>query len=204
MKTRFDLSLFLNTTKRAILSGLIMLPVIIFSQNNLQEASRGLKKQQMEQKKENFTSFTNARENFSAWAKFNKNTNHPEFGKLPFNANFPGYVEILEKRQIDERYFVDEKNPSAFFIQKSLGDLHQKINGNWITIDHRIADKGNGIYEASMQQEPVGFDVKKALSYIKTINTTVFFNNWKLYGENGPTEQLLATANWSNYTAGDH
>ncbi|MGZ3862355.1 MAG: T9SS type B sorting domain-containing protein [Bacteroidia bacterium] len=203
MNSKFYHSNFFKAAQKALFAVLVCLPALNFAQNNFAIAAQNTKKQQMEVKKGNFTSFTNAKENREAWVKFNKNSNHPEYGKLPFNADFPGYVEVMDKRQIDERYFVNEKNPSQFYIQKGLGDLHQKINGQWITIDHRIADKGNGIYEASMQQEPVGFDMQKAVSYIKTVNGIVYFNNWKLYGETNGSEQMLASANWSNYTAGE-
>lgn len=203
MNPNFYHSNLLAVAKKLLLV-FAFLPAVSLAQNNFAMAAQNLKKQQMEVKKGNFTSFTVAKENREAWARFNKNySNHPEFGKLPFNAEFPGYVEVLEKRQIDERYFVNEKNPTQFYIQKGLGDLHHKINGQWVTIDHRITDKGNGIYEADMQQEPVGFDMQKAVSYIKTVNGIVYFNNWKLYGETNGTEQLLAAANWSKYTAGE-
>ena len=198
-------SVFLRMLKKSVGFSMIIAPFLLNAQTNLQEAAKNLKHQEMEIVKGNYTSFASVHTNNTSWAKFNSNSyaKHPEFGKLPFNAEFPGYVEVLEKRQIDERYFVNEKNPTQFYIQKGLGDLHKKINGEWVTIDHRITDKGNGIYEASVQHEPVGFDVKKAVSYIKTVNGTVYFNNWKLYGETNSGEQLLATANWSDYTVGD-
>lgn len=182
---------------------LFAFPGLTFAQSDV-FAAKNAKGQQMEQKKGNFTSFTQTHENISGWARFNKNAAHPEFGKLPFNADFPGYVEVIDKRQVDERYFVNEKNPTEFHIQKGFGALHMKKDGQWVTIDHRLVEQGNGIYEASQQYDPVGFDVKSGISYIKTPQGTVSFNNWKLYGadENGK-EELLAAANWSNYTAGE-
>ena len=189
---------------KAILSAFILLP-FLGSAQTLQQPAYNSKGQQMEMKEGNYTSFTSAARNTTSWTKFNSQSDikHPEFGAMPFNAEYPGFVEVLAKRTIDERYFVDEKNPTKFYMQKALGDLHHKINGNWVTIDHRITDKGNGFYSADNQSEPVGFDVKKGTSYIKTVDGTVYFNNWKLYGETGGTEQLLASANWTNYTAGD-
>ncbi|MGZ3933261.1 MAG: hypothetical protein ACXVDK_17480, partial [Bacteroidia bacterium] len=160
----------------------------------------------MESKEGNFTSFSTSTENRSAWAKYNKSeyANHPEFGKSPYNATYPGFIEVIEKRKVDERYFVNESNPTEFHMQKALGALHYKVNGNWITIDTRITPKSEGIYEASSQFDPVGFNIKKAISYIKTPQGMVSFNNWKLYGKDeSGSRTLLAKANWSSYTIGD-
>lgn len=144
--------------------------------------------------------------NEELWAKHNSGSfkTHPEFGVTAFNgpAN-PNAIEVLEKRKSDERYFINPADPSEFYIQKSLGAMHFMRDGNWITIDHRIKDKGNGIYEAPDQFDPVGFDVKKKMSYIKMPTGIVYFNNWKLIGVKGEEHSELASPDWSNYTAGD-
>jgi len=168
------------------------------------EAARNAAKQGMSVLTVNFKSFSVAPENRAAWAKFNKNVSHPEFGKIPYNAMYPGYVEVLDKRQVDERYFVNEAQPTQFQVQKALGALHHRVNGEWVTIDHRIVEKGNGMYEASNQFDPVGFDTKKGSSYIKTPTALIYFNKWSLYGsDNAGNRTFLAKANWSDYTAGD-
>src|ERR1700761_5882433 len=178
---------------------LAVLMLSISSELKAQKTPAG--KQQMALKIGNYTSFTSKKAaDVTAWAKFNpdKYKNHPEFGKLPFNGDYEGYVEVLDKRQEDERYFVNESKPTEFYIQKAYGALHLKKDGNWVTIDHHITSKGNGIYEADEQLDPVGFDVNKAKSYIKTPAGTVYFNNWQLYGHTAGTEdKALATANWS-------
>ena len=200
----FQLNLFKRV--RVIFSlAAVLLSTSFLAQKNEAHPAVNSKKQMMLVQESNFTSFSVPEVKGAAWRKFNKGySQHPEFGKLPFNANYPGFVEVLEKRQKDERYFVNESNPSEFRIQKALGALHYKVNGDWITIDNRITAKGNGIYEASMQYDPVGFDVIKGKSYIKTPTATVYFNKWTLYGAdvNG-SRTALANANWSNYTAGD-
>src|ERR1700676_228805 len=76
-------------------------------------------------------------------------------------------------------------------------------NGQWITIDARLIPKGPLLYEASNQEDPLGFDIKRKSSYIITPDGRTYFNDWKLYGENGSTETLLATADWTHYTVGD-
>jgi len=204
-RTAYVLNIF-NAVKRIIILVLSILPVFTFAQSDLKEVAKNERKQQMEVKYGNFTSFPIVHQNLLGWSKFNKDNHskHPEFGILPFNAEYPNYIEVLEKRQVDERYFVNEQSPNQFYVQKAMGALHYKLNENWITIDPRITDIGNGIFEASNQWDPVGFDVNKASTYVKTPQGIVYFNNWKLFGtDNEGTEQLLATANWSNYTAGE-
>ncbi len=112
-------------------------------------------------------------------------------------------VELFEKRTIDSKFYINKDTPSIFYSQRSSGPMHFKKNGQWITIDTRLSPKGPLVYEASNQEDPLGFDIKRKSSYIITPDGRTYFNNWKLYGENGSTETLLATADWTHYTAGD-
>ena len=166
------------------------------------------KKHQMKKKEDNFTSFTRAKKsNFiNLWEKENSGflKQHPEFGTMAFNAPDGDLIEVLEKRAIDYRYYINPNQPNEFYIQQSLGDLHYKKDGNWITIDHHLLNKGNGIFEATNQPEPVGFNTNSMVSYIVTPSGMVNFNQWQLFGisENN-NEVLIADANWSSYSAGD-
>lgn len=108
-------------------------------------------------------------------------------------------VEIIEKRTETSKYYVDKDTAEKIYVVASIGALHYKKNDEWITIDERIKAMGNGIYEARSQEEPVGFDVNKQASFIKSIQETVFFNNWTLYGTINGKETFLANADWSNY-----
>jgi gliding motility-associated-like protein len=112
-------------------------------------------------------------------------------------------VELFEKRTIDSKFYINKDTPSIFYSQRSSGPIHFKKNGEWITIDTRISPKGPLLYEASNQEDPVGFDIKRKSSYILTPDGRTYFNDWKLYGENGSSKTLLATADWTHYTAGD-
>lgn len=166
------------------------------------------KKHKMEKKKDNFTSFsTPHKSKFPAqWKSENKGqvALHPEFGTMPFNAPQGDLVEVLSKRAIDYRYYVNPNKPEEFFIQQSLGDLHFKKDGNWVTINHHISNKGNGVYEADKQPEPVGFNTLAKVSYIVTPYGKVNFNQWQLFGiDDNNAENFIANANWENYTAGD-
>jgi gliding motility-associated-like protein len=166
------------------------------------------RKQKMEKKKDNFSSFSNAQKSnyLNLWKEKNKDSDHqhPEFGTMAFNAPVGDLVEVIEKRQIDYRYFINPSKTDEFFIQQSLGDLHYKKDGNWVTIDHHLLDKGNGIFEADRQTEPVGFNTNTRVSYIVTPKGKINFNQWQLFGiDQNNVEVLIANANWSDYTAGD-
>jgi gliding motility-associated-like protein len=166
------------------------------------------KKQTMQKEKDNFNSFTlpQKSKHITQWQSENKKEfiQHPEFGTMAFNGPKGDLVELLNKRAVDYRYYINPDHPSEFFIQQSLGDLHYKKDGHWLTIDHHIFNKGNGIFEASNQPEPVGFNTSIGISYIVTPSGTVNFNQWKLYGiDQENNEHLIADANWNNFTAGD-
>lgn len=130
--------------------------------------------------------------------------NHPEYGKLPKDAPQANVIEVLSKRTANQRFFINPEGPSEFYQQTSYGPMHYDVNGQWISINSSLQEKGSGIYEASHQSEPVGFDIHQKHSYIKTVNGTASFNNWNLYGVKNGIEQLLAQADWTNYTAGDN
>jgi hypothetical protein len=67
----------------------------------------------------NFTTFSSVTENKAVYERFNGSAwaGHPEFGKVPYNGDFPGYVEILEKRKVNERYYINAAKPTEFKIQ---------------------------------------------------------------------------------------
>ena len=156
-------------------------------------------------KKNNFSSFTRKSTNRGQrWMEKNKAyLGHPDAGFIDkYNPNDKA-VELFGKRTLDSKFFINKDTPSICYVQRSSGPMHFKKNGQWITIDTRLSSKGALRYEASNQEEPVGFDMNRKSSYIRTPDGRTYFNNWKLYGKNGTRETLLATADWSIYTAGD-
>ena len=155
--------------------------------------------------KDNFTSFTRKYTNRGKlWTARNKAyLRHPDAN---FGDNYSpdnGAVELFAKRTIDSKFYINKDTPSICYTQKSSGPMHFKKNGQWVTIDTRLNPKGPLLYEASNQEQPVGFDIKRKSSYIITADGRTYFNNWKLYGKNLSTETLLATADWTHYTTGD-
>jgi gliding motility-associated-like protein len=164
-----------------------------------------ISRSQIPDTKNNFTSFTRIyTDRGKLWMARNKAyLHHPNahFGDI-YSPN-KNAVELFEKRTIDSKFYINKDIPSICYSQRSSSPMHFKKNGQWITIDSRLSPKGQLVYEASYQEDPVGFDIKRKSSYIITSDGRTYFNNWKLYGANGNTETLLATADWTTYTVGD-
>ena len=105
--------------------GLFWLSLILsngsFAQNN-RKASNGL-----EYHFENYSKIIEPRTyTEETGKKYNdpKYYSHPDFGTLPFHAPNKNVVEVLSKRKINERYFVDVTDPSFFYMQKSVNPMH--------------------------------------------------------------------------------
>ncbi len=154
----------------------------------------------------NFSSFSQkATSSKEAWKKFNSKAsyNHPEFGTLAAEAPCKECVELLDRRKADERVFRNYADTSEILIQKSMGDMHYRKNGQWITIEDKLKQVGPGKYQSDYYIEPVGIDATTRSSYILTPQGKVYFNQWSLYAKTAAGETLLAKADWSHYTAGD-
>lgn len=139
------------------------------------------------------------------WLRLNPGEkDNPELGMLQVYAPTKSCVEIISKRTENEKYYTDPAHPEKVFIQAGYNTLHYKKDGKWATIDYRLQPKGAGEYEASHQEEPVGFNTKAGYSWITTTaGGQVRFNQWALYGTDNNGEFLLAKADWTHYTAGD-
>ena len=113
-------------------------------------------------------------------------------------------TEVIEKRTINSKYYIDKRNPAKFYELFSYGgNLHYLKNGKLQTIDSRLAPASKGLFLASQQEEPVGFDANKKMAFIETVAGKVNFNNWTLIGQKTGVQSVLAHADWSDYTAGD-
>jgi gliding motility-associated-like protein len=152
----------------------------------------------------NFTSFSNKyKAPDNKWLANNKGyANHPDAGFIN-DEPVPNAIEILSKRTRDSRYFIDRDTASKFYIIQAYGDINYQKDGQWLSIDKCLQPVSKNILEASHQQEPVGFDLQKKISYIKTIDGTFYFNNWQLSGQDQNGEKILAKADWSNISTGD-
>ena len=167
--------------------------------NNAQEG--------MQVKEDNFTRLKQQpkAKNLESWRKLNdaKYSTHPEFGILMENAPCENCVELLARRKVDERYYVDENDTNKFYIQKAFGELHVQQNGNWVTIDHELKKLENGAFLSDYYLNPITIDPASGIVRMKVQSGEINLNNWKLYKSVGGEMTLLSSANWTNFTAGD-
>ena len=153
----------------------------------------------------NLTSFRSSElKNLEDWKKYNdpRYYSHPDFGRLPENAPCENCVEVLEKRTIDERYFINLNDTKEFFMQRALGDLHYQVNGEWVTIDPSLKPVSGTRYESAYLTDQPAIDFAAARTELKTAGGTLRFNNWKLIVVQNGIEASQYTADWSDYTVG--
>ncbi len=188
-KTRFILFIFLFN---------LFIASSLFAQN---KAAKG-----MEPRTDNFTSFTEITPKYNeAWKKVNQPDfySHPEFGQLPKDAPCTDCIEDLSKRKIDERYFVNVNDLNEYYLQKAMGQLHEQVNGQWLTIDHRLISSKNGNFFSGCFLDRAGFQVKDKLSFLQVGTDKLNFNQWKLILKVGNVLQEPLNANWDNYSVGE-
>lgn len=130
---------------------------------------------------------------------------HPETGVLPHNAPCENCYEVLEERKSDYRFFKGiGENAGLVYSQSSLGDLHFLKNGVWRTIDTRLRATEPNIFEAKDQRTPIRLDFNLNQSSIINPNGVFSFNkNLVLLIENDGQSQVVANADYSNYSVGE-
>ena len=166
---------------------------------------------QMHVKKPNFTSFNTDKvyrtptlaENSSAEAK-----KHPEYGVQPYNAQCTECVELLDKRTIDSRQFINPNYEGQTYSQKSYFPLHyKKAEGDvWHTIDKRLRPDANhpGVYTAPNQPVPTKLDMNKKTSSVAERGFEFEFNkNLQLYYfDDNTLYTQKESADYTHYTVG--
>ncbi len=168
--------------------------------------------QHMNVKKANFTSFRTDKKlvtevlakNSSAAAK-----EHPEYGIVPFNSQCSECVELIDKRTIDSRQYIDKDRVNHTYSQKSYFPLHYKKNDNdiWRTIDFRLrpdANKAN-VYVANNQPVPTTLDLNRKSTALDESGLQFEFNkNLTLYFFDDNTVYTQKEAgNYADYTVGE-
>jgi gliding motility-associated-like protein len=136
---------------------------------------------------------------------FKNNISIHQSGESLSSSNIPSptAIEVVSRRTGNSRYFIDADTASKFYIVQANENINYQKNGQWLVIDKRLTPLSATLFEAGDQQEPVGFDRNKKQAYIKTLTGIVYFNNWQLIGRNGATENILAQADWTHFSAGD-
>lgn len=132
---------------------------------------------------------------------------HPEWGILPYNAQCSDCFEQLEKRSLNERFFIKNgSNGNHFYVQKSYFPLHYKNQKNqWITIDSRLKPFSKDEFKAPHQNFPTTYNTSLHATSIQVSDFTFLFNqNWQLaFAQNNKKLIDFKAADFSNFSAGD-
>lgn len=168
--------------------------------------------QQMGVKHFNFTTFREdvkftppvLSRNSSAEAKAN-----PEYGILPYNAQCTECVELIDKRTLDTRFYIDPKKVGHTYSQSSYFPLHYKSSKGdmWHTIDRRLRPVAGqpGVYEAKNQPVPTILNMNSKTTKLDVGEMKFEFNkDLTLYFFDENTAYTRKEkANYSNYTVGE-
>ncbi len=132
---------------------------------------------------------------------------HPEYGITPYNAQCTQCVELLDKRTMTSRQFVDAYDEGHIYSQQSYFPLHYKKSENdiWRTIDQRLHPTAPGIYEATNQPVPTKYDANRNVTSLTEKGFEFEFNkNLSMYffDENTVYTQQ-EPANYDNSTIGE-
>lgn len=160
----------------------------------------------------NFTSFTEAKKTSAALQDKRSSPQarvHPEYGILPFNAQCNDCVELIDRRTMYSRFFIDPMREGHTFSQQSYFPLHYPDrDSQWRTIDHRLRpEQGHpGVYTAMQQPLPVRFDMPGEYTSIDLHSFPLIYNHGlKMYYTEDKNDTALHSyaADYSHYTAGD-
>lgn len=132
---------------------------------------------------------------------------HPEYGILPYNSQCLECVELIDKRTIDSRFFINPVDENHSFSQKSYFPMHYKKSAAdiWRTIDPRLREKAPGVYVAENQPVPAKLDLNRKLTSLTERGfefefnkqlTMYFFDDNSLY-------TAKESGNYTNHTVGE-
>lgn len=190
----------IRKTTNILLVSLFMIPILVKAQTPVNSSK-------IEAKPFNFNSFTNEKQKQDSEIGRILNLdflNHPEYMKLPKDAPCENCFEVLSRREIDLRYYLDKSDTTIFFIQKGNQPLHVKQDGYLVSIDHQLKNKGN-YFESSNFHNTISVypQIPQVSMYCEQLKQSFNFNNWSLFKTLNGNTSLVAKANWKNFTAGD-
>ncbi len=129
---------------------------------------------------------------------------NPDFGTLPYNAPPKNVVEVLTKRTLDERYYIDIDEPEFFYIQKSAVPINYSKNGYLIAIDPTLQQTAAGVYEAPNQPHPTLLNTNLNKTNINCQNYFVDNNRYTLKVVSNTNAVTTYTADWTHYSVGNN
>jgi len=132
------------------------------------------------------------------------NYSHADFGKLTFKApHGKNVVEVLSKRKIDERYYVDLDDPLFFYIQKSSKPINFLKEGDLLAIDPALRPVTVGLFKSGNQPVPTALDLTNKCSVLDLAGNPVKFNSFEMKLTANDNAVSYYDANWSNISIGN-
>ena len=134
---------------------------------------------------------------------------HPEKGKLPFNAPCSNCTEDIDHRTANTRDFfsLNADGSKTIYHQQSYGAMnYMDADGFWRTIDPRPVAEGADVFAARHQPYPVVIDFQNRFASIENGSHELRFNkNISLVykGKDG-SETSMGTADWSHVSKTEH
>lgn len=126
---------------------------------------------------------------------------HPDFGKLTFGAPYgKNVVEVIGKRQVDQRYYIDIDDPLFFYIEKSSRPINVEIDGDMRAIDPSLHEQSKGVYKSGLQAVQTGIDANEQVCHFSAGQYVIDYNQYILKKVNMDNSIEMIPANWSNIT----
>ncbi|UKN01845.1 T9SS type A sorting domain-containing protein [Paracrocinitomix mangrovi] len=124
--------------------------------------------------------------------------NHPDFGKLTFKAPINrNVVEVLEKRTIDERFYIDLDDPTFFYIEKAAMPINMFVDGKWRAIDPSLHAKSGGVFSSGIQPVQTMINTVDGFTQFSYQNKTITNNQFELKIVHLDNSEETLQANWS-------
>ncbi|MBL7900147.1 MAG: hypothetical protein JNJ99_16550, partial [Crocinitomicaceae bacterium] len=129
---------------------------------------------------------------------------HPDFGKLTFNAPYgKNVVEVISKRTIDERYYVDLDNQTFFYIEKSSRPINFYEGEILRAIDPTLHKQNDLYYTSGPQPVPTALDLMNKRAVLKIGEDYLGLSNIHLETTSFAGEVSVIDSDWSNAVVGN-
>lgn len=130
--------------------------------------------------------------------------NHPDFGMMTFNAPFDKrVVEVISKRTLDERYYIDLDEPLFFYIEKSSRPINFFDGEHLRAIDPSMHKMNEFYYESGAQVIPTALDLLNKRILLKPGTDVLGFANLTLEKVDVDGNISYEEANWSDIQIGN-
>ncbi|HEU4719444.1 MAG TPA: T9SS type A sorting domain-containing protein [Bacteroidia bacterium] len=122
---------------------------------------------------------------------------NPDYGILPDNAPCTDCIELIQKRTLNSRYYIQNgTGGNVFYVQTSYGNFNYVDSAGWIrAIDPKLYPVGGGIYKADIQPVPATLNMNDGTTTMSTDGLSLVFNtNTSVYHVTDTSATLLSGA----------